>query len=210
MSFRKAYKSERLIIKFVRANRLLPWIRHRFEAPPILLLRHPCAVIASQLNYGWKNAIRPKEPRYLKEYPEFRNALSETKGDEEYLAALWALDQLPTLCQRTPHPWTIVTYEEFLLRPDESLLRIIDKWNLEIDMNEAMSRIKVPSSVVSRSGNSGITGWRNTLNDEQNSRVPSTVNSFGLSFYSSDNNEADYSNLYSRELSQLIRKAGIG
>jgi hypothetical protein len=77
MSFRKARKSKRMIIKFVRANRLLPWICRRFRIPaPILLLRHPCAVISSQLNYGWKNAVRPQAPGYLDGYPEFELAIS--------------------------------------------------------------------------------------------------------------------------------------
>ena len=210
MLFWEAYKSKRLIIKFVRANRLLPWICHRFEVPaPILLLRHPCAVIASQLNYGWKNATRPEIPGYLEQYPRFRTILSEAKGDEEYLAALWALDQLPALSQQTPHPWIIVTYEELLLRTEATLLSIFDKWNIKIDMDDALSRIKRPSSVVSASGISGINGWKNTLTVKQASKVLSTVHSFGLTFYS-ENDEADYSNLYNDELAQQIWEAGIG
>jgi len=209
-SFREAYKSKRMIIKFVRANRLLPWICQKFAVPsPILLLRHPCAVIASQLNYGWKNATRRGAPIYLDEYPIFQAALSEAEGDEEYLAAVWALDQLPPLLQQTPCPWTIVTYEELVLRPEATLLKIFDKWNMKIDMDDALSRLKKPSSVVSRSGISGINGWKKSLTNEQISRVLRTVNSFGLSFYSI-NDEADYSYLHSDQLAQHIRKAGTG
>ncbi|MCB9434285.1 MAG: sulfotransferase [Ardenticatenaceae bacterium] len=210
ISFRQAYKSKRLIVKFVRANRLLPWICQNFEIPaPILLLRHPCAVIASQLNYGWENAKRPDIPPYLGEYPVFQTSLAETEGNEEYLAALWALDQLPVLMEQAPHPWIIITYEELLLRPESVLLNIREKWDVEFDTGDALSRLKRPSSVVSRSGISGINGWKNTLSEKQISRVLSTVNSFGLPFYS-DNDEADYGELYSTELAKHIKKAGIG
>jgi len=210
ISVREAYKSKRLIIKFVRANRLLPWICHRFEVPaPILLLRHPCAVIASQLNYGWKNATRPDSPPYLDEYPRFQTALAEVEGCEEFLAATWALDQLSVLREQTPHPWIIVTYEELILHPERTLLRIVANWNIDIDIDEALSRLKKPSSVVSKSGISGINGWKNVLSDKQVSRVLSTVNSFGLSFYS-NNDEADYGELHSEELAKQIQKAGIG
>jgi len=206
----EAYKSKRLIIKFVRANRLLPWICHRFEVPaPILLLRHSCAVIASQLNYGWKNATRPDSPPYLDEYPRFQTALAEVEGCEEFLAATWALDQLSVLREQTPHPWIIVTYEELILHPERTLLRIVANWNIDIDIDEALSRLKKPSSVVSKSGISGINGWKNVLSDKQVSRVLSTVNSFGLSFYS-NNDEADYGELHSEELAKQIQKAGIG
>ena len=210
MSLRKVYRSNRLIVKFVRANRLLPWICRRFKVPaPILLLRHPCAVIASQLNYGWKIATRPDIPQYLDEYPQFRTTLLETEGAEEYLAALWALDQLPALLYRTPHPWIIVTYEELILRPKETLSKVFEKWNIEIDYSDALSRIKQPSSVVSSTGISGITGWKSKLSADQISRVLSTVNSFGLTFYSKYD-EPDYDILFSENLAQQIREVGIG
>lgn len=45
------------IIKFTRANRLLRWMAEKFPIkPPILIIRHPCAVVSSQiLHGGWKN-----------------------------------------------------------------------------------------------------------------------------------------------------------
>lgn len=210
MSIQEAYQAKRMIIKFVRANRLLPWICQKFEVPaPILLLRHPCAVVASQLNAGWKNVSRPAPPQYLDKYPVFQAALSQAKGDEECLAALWALDQLPPLVHPKPHPWMVVTYEELLLRPEATLLRILKKWDLEVDIDDALSRIKKPSSVVTRSGISGIKGWKNNLTEQQVSRVLSIVNAFGFTFYSK-NDEADYDVLYGEHLAQHIRKAGTG
>ena len=40
------------IVKFCRANRMLPWmVEHLDIRPPIYLLRHPCAVVSSQLRH---------------------------------------------------------------------------------------------------------------------------------------------------------------
>ncbi|HDY90380.1 MAG TPA: hypothetical protein ENH82_19955, partial [bacterium] len=39
-----------LVVKFIRANLLLPWMSQNFNSPMVLLLRHPCAVIASRLS----------------------------------------------------------------------------------------------------------------------------------------------------------------
>lgn len=42
--------SKRLVIKSVRANRLLPWIDQHYQLRGIvLIIRHPCAVVASQM-----------------------------------------------------------------------------------------------------------------------------------------------------------------
>ncbi len=210
ITFQQAFKSQRLVVKFVRANRLLPWICNKFAIPsPILLLRHPCAVISSQLNYGWKNANRPDIPLFLKEYPRFQTALSETEGDVEFLAALWALDQLPALMEQGVHPWTTITYEELILHPERTLLKISEKWNIKIDTKYALSMLKKPSSVVSSSGISGINGWKEIMSEDQIYRIIKTVNSFGLSFYS-ENNEAEYSKLYSEDLAKCIQTAGTG
>src|SRR6185312_3597014 len=45
-------KSQYFVIKDVNSNMLLPWITSNFPIRPIYVVRHPCAVIASQLEYG--------------------------------------------------------------------------------------------------------------------------------------------------------------
>ena len=56
-SLRDVYRVKRWIVKFVRANMLLPWLTLRFPTRrPLLLVRHPCAVVASQIRNGaWAN-----------------------------------------------------------------------------------------------------------------------------------------------------------
>ena len=46
----KRLKVSKIIVKFIRANRLLPWIANNFELRGIyFIIRHPCGTIASQL-----------------------------------------------------------------------------------------------------------------------------------------------------------------
>ena len=210
MSFWDAFNSRRLIIKFVRANRLLPWLCHRFEVPPpILLIRHPCAVVASQINAGIRMKKRPDSPSFLDEYPNFKNALAGVDGVLENHTATWALDQLCILREQTPHPWIIITYEELILYPERTLLRVVENWNVNIDFNKALSLMKKPSRVVSKSGISGVKGWKDVLSNKQISQVLSIANSFGLSFYSTKY-EANYGELYSKDLPKNIQKKGVG
>jgi hypothetical protein len=210
MSLVEACKCKRLIVKFVRANRLLPWICRTFAIPPpVLLIRHPCAVIASQLKYGWKNARRPDAPGFIDEFPVFQGALSRATGDEEFLAATWALDQLPPLLQHPPRPWTIVTYEELVLRPEPTLRRIFKTWTLDVDIDKAMSKLKKPSSVVAQAGIQGINGWKKELSEDQVARILHTVSAFGLRFYSRAD-EADDAMLHGEHAADHIRQAGLG
>ncbi|HEY2827982.1 MAG TPA: sulfotransferase [Pirellulales bacterium] len=202
--------AKRMIVKFVRAHPLLPWICRNFNIPaPIFLIRHPCAVVASQLNYGWTESDRPDRPAYIEHHPLFKCALAKMKSPEEHLAAGWALDQLPALMQPRPHPWFIVTYEELLLRPEPTLAKIAQKWNVEINMDRAMSRLQQPSSTVSKSGIRGIHGWKKDLTDRQVSQILGVTEKFGLGFYSGDD-EANYAALHSQQLAGDIHRAGTG
>lgn len=183
----EASRATTMVIKFVYANRLLPWICQTFEIrAPILLIRHPCAVIASQLNFSfWRNTKRPAAPPFIKNFPLLKSALGKTEGAEENLAALWALDQLPALIQPAPHLWIIVTYEELFLRPKITLSKIFQAWNLDIDIDLAISRLHQESSTVYKKIN-GIDGWKKTLTNKQVDKILKTIENFGLNFYTQD------------------------
>ena len=199
-------RAKRMIVKLVRANRLLPWICRSFQiAPPVLLIRHPCAVVASQLKYHWNCSQRPEVPQHLEKYPLLKSALAKMQEPEEFLAADWALDQLVALNQPRPHPWITLTYEELLLRPKPALAKIAKNWNVEIDMDLAMSRLRRPSSTVSKSGIRGINGWKKDLSDKQVSRILGVATEFGLGFYTLDD-EADDAALLGEQLAFNVQK----
>lgn len=206
--FLEAVKAKRLIVKFVRATRLLPWICQNMEVkPPIFLIRHPCAVVASQLNYGWANATRPGETPFIQNYGPFKIALEKTSSVEEYLAAHWALDQLPVLLSKKPHPWITITYEDLILRPEETIAYLFGKLSLGINKEYALSQLQRPSSMVSKSGISGVSGWQKRLSARQIDTILKTVHSFGITFYNHQI-EADRSLLYGNKLPELIHQAG--
>lgn len=209
ISVQEALRAERLIVKFVRANRLFPWLCNAFSlAAPIFLIRHPCAVIASQIKYGWANAQHPPEsPPYLDPYPAFQAVLNQLTSDVEYLAALWALDQLPVLLQKPPHPWLIMTYEELSLRPDQTIEKICARLHLNIDRHQALESMAIPSSVVSRSGISGLAGWKNQLTKDQIHKILRTVNAFGIEFYD-DQAEGNDEILQGEQMSRRIQNKG--
>ncbi|MGZ8223842.1 MAG: hypothetical protein ACXW0H_01895, partial [Methylobacter sp.] len=53
-------KAESLIVKFCRANALIPWLTKQFSFhhAPVYMIRHPFSVVASQLEWGaWDDAF---------------------------------------------------------------------------------------------------------------------------------------------------------
>jgi len=210
MTIHDACRSSKMIVKCIRSNPLLPWICRAFDIPsPILLIRHPCAVIASQIRTGWFREERPPVPRWLETYPLFISTLSRTEGVYENLAASWALDHLPPLLREAPRPWSIFTYEDLILNPRETITDAFQLWGLKGDPEAAMASLDRPSSVVYEGHISGLDGWREQLTEEQISAILETLESFGLRFYSR-NIEADHSLLRDVELSEKIRAHGRG
>jgi len=208
--FRAIISAKRMVCKFVRISRLLPWVCSNFAIPlPLHLIRHPCAVVASQLNYGWNNVKQPDVPEFLMAYPNFVSALKNTNGDEEFLAARWALDQLVPLLWKTPSSLQIVTYEKLILEPERTLSAIASHWSTDSDIESALSQLARPSSVVSASGISGLRGWKKVLSDDQICRILETVKSFGLHFYSTEE-VPDMVSLSDIDLASRISQAGFG
>lgn len=183
-TLKKTLFAKRLIVKFVRANRLLPWIAHNFNLPlPILLLRHPCAVIASQLKSNdWNNIAKPSMPVFIDEYPSLKELFVTSNSVEEYLALAWCLDQFPAFMHPKPYPWQVITYEELALSTHVVVERINKNWNTKIKLNPKGFMQK--SSVTYNTGISGVSGWLEQLRLDQKLRIMHIVHGFGFTFYS--------------------------
>src|SRR5690606_13257283 len=95
-------QSNQFIIKFCRGNALLPYLTHHFHFvhKPILLVRHPFAVVASQLKHGSWNHIHPKftipEAPYHSHYKEHEAFCKTLTTQAEILTSYWCLtNQIP-------------------------------------------------------------------------------------------------------------------
>lgn len=121
----KRLSATKILVKFIRANRLLPWIVNNFQVRgTYLVLRHPCATIASQLETGVRGYFIPKEiplPKeivlreasqipQIKENDWLMKKLRTIKTQEEVLAAIWSLDNYIPLSylSKNPDAWYTV------------------------------------------------------------------------------------------------------
>ncbi len=134
-SWSRMLTGNRLLLKFVRGNALLPWLSAQFEFrhAPIYLLRHPLAVAASQIrNFpetaDFRTFVLPSHP-YHEHYLEHAPFLHGLSTRLQQLVALWCLHNTEAL-KEEQSPWITIHYEHLLRYPQETLEELSKKWKL--------------------------------------------------------------------------------
>lgn len=198
-SLRDLYKADKALIKFCRATQMLPWFTTQFQfvRKPVHLLRHPCAVIASQMRFGSWDKVPTKfsESAIMADpllAPHF-DTLIRIDSVEARLAAYWAAANSVAL----NHPdrksrWITVHYEALLHDPNATISHILEDWSLKLDgtieqFTSRPSKTTLGSSPI-KSGNKRdqLTYWKKSLTPEQVNRVIDTIEAMGVSVYSDD------------------------
>lgn len=193
----KIKNAEIYIYKFCYGNLMLPWLIDRFNIRPVLFLRHPCAVVASQLKRSFSMgdwAYYSRNCRYNEIYKKHESIYSLLTKPEQRLAAQWAIE-MDYLLNHPYHnnKWLTVTYEDLILNPEKEVARI-SKWinlnipgELEVSIRrpsattdtKSINRIKIPHSQLS--------SWEKELTEVQIKDILYVVNDyFGLKQYSID------------------------
>ncbi|MCS4086121.1 hypothetical protein GGQ10_000920 [Salinibacter ruber] len=208
---RELLTGRKQVVKFVRANRMLHWIYNRFPIREIVLvLRHPCAVVASQLDYkhdAWRRATPPEIDELQTEYggriPDrilrrFKSTLANVESTAGHLAAVWCLDIYFPLHEQEVFPGLITTYERLLTREEEELKRIFQSLGEPVPRRALQLFEKASGSassdLVVKGTRRQLSKWKTKLDARQIDEILSTVEAFGLDFYT-DALEPDYSRI---------------
>lgn len=136
-------RADRLLIKVSRGNALLPWLTKQFpfRRPPVLLVRHPFAVVASQLAWGAWSSLHDRA--------------NQDRTPEEALVQTWCTTTLQALRhERCGTDWVPVFYEHLLQDPEREVERIFGRWE-----------IRVPPSIYGRMGRASATTKEATFED---------------------------------------------
>lgn len=186
------------VIKFIRANRLLGWMVNEFDVKSMFILRHPCAVISSQLNFAWKEVYwgsRWKEftQNNLKEkvyYSRLMKLFDTVSYPEEILALDWIFTTLLPLRGLNDNRILVISYEEILNDPSSSLSKVMSFFSVK-DFRFNSNMVTRPSSTYKKSERDPIQsfrvdGWKNRLETDQIKRIMDICNLFELDFYNDD------------------------
>lgn len=203
-------RTRRLMVKFCRINRMLPWFCRNFETRGVVfVVRHPCSVVSSMLKFGqWDRVFPdrlndPDSPLALEGLPAgtrdvFAPIVSSIATKEEALAAIWALDHYIPLFEASQHPWILLSYERLLADSRRELDRINS--GLGLRTSEAMlDRLARPSSSAIQPQLSGrgeqLAKWRRDLSRDQIDRILGVVERAQLGHLYSEAAEPDYAAL---------------
>ena len=184
---------KRRLVKLVRANLLFPWLANRYpDQKHVLLLRHPAAVVLSQVRNGWNlSSARIREQAELLQLPAI-NALGRfdwpTSGFLSNLV-FWAAENRVAIDHALRSNTMIVFYEHICLSPTEVLDELSRFLGLSLPTAalERLDKVSWSSStdIGSMSVTEKISRWKGDLTGEQNIQVAQVLESCGLDeFYS--------------------------
>jgi len=188
--------NRKVVVKLIRGGRMLPWVSERFPVRAfVTIVRHPCAVVASQINHpeSWNN-ISPSSVDHIGaafggQLPDtivdqFEVLLSRIESRAGHLAALWALDTYMTLEGPIRRPWITTTYEK-LVRDSESEMKRLLEFIGEPMPEGIQSRFREPSNSAAvdlRTNDieAQLSKWRTQLHKSQIQDVLRVVEGFEL------------------------------
>jgi hypothetical protein len=188
-------RARALLVKFVCANLLLPWMVREFELRTLLLIRHPCAVVASQLRHSaWAHVTKDNctfSPRLAADFPHFAECFAQIREPEEVLAFEWATQAYVPLASPRPHRWRLVAYETLLTEREAELERIARHLELPPDRLLSSAQLSRPSATtesdsLAARGEFRLDGWRRRLSARQIENIYRVVHAMGIHFYDGD------------------------
>jgi hypothetical protein len=186
---RKLVAGKRLV-REVRGNLLLPWIRSAFPGTPVvLLLRHPCAVVRSQLTWG--SAWPAKLERFFAErglmedhLEPFREAMAAASSEWDRHVFVWCVENYVPLRGLAPGQVHVVFYERLVVDPETELGGLFEFLGLD-PTEEVLARLRRPSN-SSRKDSAIVTGsdpvrsWRSHVSPADLRRAVEILRMFGL------------------------------
>ena len=181
--FNRKFVARRRLIKDIRANLLLGWMRENFPGMLIvLLLRHPCAVAASRLALGWRDNLAEtmeQEERVEDFLSPVEAEIRAARNAFERHVFSWCFDNYVPLRQFGPGEIHLAFYENFVVHPEDEVRRLFNF--LGEDFDGRVYRVLRRPSPLSRKGESpSVDAWHRSVTDSQLERAVEVLGLFGL------------------------------
>jgi Sulfotransferase family len=179
------------VVKDIRANLMMKWLHREFpEVPMLLLVRHPCAVVASRMKLGWATdtdiASFTSQRDLVRDFlAEQTETIEQARTDEAKHAVIWCVSNLVPLVHFAAGGLMVVFYEELCAHPEAELARVFSRLGADhrasvFDKLAAPSMTTRPRSAV-LTGDDRLAAWSQELSARQVRNVLEVVERFGLS-----------------------------
>lgn len=189
-NYKNAVKAKQPIIKTIRAKLLLPWLCNQFEFKykPIVLVRHPFAMIASlkrheAFDYPFERFTLPnsKYTDFLLTHLDFLKTLN---SNQEQQLAWWCLSN-KYLASFDQEDWIVVTYEELVNNYKETVEHIFSTWKTPLPKSILKVASKASSSTTKRKfqKEEQLNSWQDILSDNEIARYNEILNYFNVDYF---------------------------
>ena len=193
--FNRCIVSHKRVIKEIRANLMLKWLKTNFpEIRLVLMLRHPCADANSRLHLGWQShldELLAQDDLVADHIAPFVEPMRAASTEFEKHVFLWCVENHVALRQLGPQDAHLVFYENLCETPKREVERLFAFLGRPVEPG-VYRRLAQPSelsreeSAVVRGG-SLVDSWRQYVPPAQARRAIETLGLFGLdTIYSLD------------------------
>ena len=198
--FNRAIFSRRRVVKEIRANLMLKWLKERFPGLRLIMMfRHPCADANSRLRLGWQShldELLAQDDLVADHLAPFVADIRAARTPFEQHVFLWCVENYVPLRQLDEGDAAFVFYENLCASPQREVERLFDFLGREVKP-DVYGRLAQPSeltreeSAINR-GDDLIEGWRKHVSEQQAERAIDILRLFGLdSIYSLDTSMPD-------------------
>lgn len=187
--YNRRFISRSRLIKFIRANLMLAWIRAQYPSVPIiLLLRHPCAVAHSMLSlkdWQWNREGYTDQPMLFNEIlSPFRDHITRDLPLFERYITNWCIEYFVPFSELRQNQFLPVFYEDLCLKPEVHLPSLLTYARGRFDP-AVLSALAKPSQVTRKgssihTGEDIVFGWKHHVTPDQQSIAREIMHRFGL------------------------------
>lgn len=199
-------RPEGIVVKFVQIHLMLPWFAERFPVPVVGLVRHPCAVVASQLRHGkgWASLTKEKldvDPALLADHPHIARAFESIETTAQALAFAWGIK---TWALIRANRRLLVAYESLLEGPVAEAQRVFDYIGNPLPPGTA-AQVRLPSATTNAEADydgwqDRLTAWQRTLSPKDQEQILTMAHDLEVTCYG-EGPRPDFSGTTSPDLS---------
>lgn len=186
--YNKRFFCNKRLIKEIRANFFLKWIKCNFPSIPIIfIIRHPCAVAHSRIKLGWKTYLEDilAQEDLVRDYLiDHIEDIKSTTSNFEKQIYLWCIENYVPMKQFKKGEIYSIFYEHLCLNPEEEVKRLFTWLGQEYN-SKVKQAMKTPSPMSKKhsaivTGDSLVSNWKKDIGEDQVSNAMRIMERFEL------------------------------
>jgi len=188
----------RIVVKEVAAFMAAEWLHARYKPEMLIIIRHPCAVVLSELGQGTppEDSMREMlgQPELFEDHLNpYRSMMEKASTPFEILGAMWGARHRVLANNLSRHAeWQVVFYKDLCANPVAEFQRLFRHFGLL--WTKAMEQYVIERSTghtsglysVRRNSVQQIDKWKQSMTSADVNAVRHYVEPFDLPFYRSD------------------------